>query len=79
MDDVDVRNFKNRRGGLGQYYLGVLRDEYQPLGEHKNRVIDFTIERGKPMAEAVAAGVNSDKFFRCLEHDVFIQKHSLNF
>ena len=69
LDDVDVRYFKNRRGGLGQYYLGVLRDEYQLLGEHKNRVIDFTIERGKPMAEAVAVGVNSDKFFRCLEAD----------
>src|SRR5690606_37016012 len=69
LDDVEERYFKNRRGGLGQYYLGVLRDEYQLLGEHKNRMIDFTVERGKPMAEAVATGVNSDKFFRCLEAD----------
>jgi hypothetical protein len=69
LDDVDERYFKNRRGGLGQYYLGPLRDEYQLLGEREGRVIDFTIERGKPMAEAVAAGVNSEKFFQCLDAD----------
>jgi hypothetical protein len=69
LEDAPQRYFKNRRGGLGQYYLGVLRDEYRLLGEHKNGVIDFTIERGKPMAEAVAAGVDSDKFFRILEAD----------
>src|SRR5262249_32662373 len=69
LDDVQQRYFKNRRGGVGQYYLGVLRDEYRLLGEHKNKVIDFTIERGKPMAEAVAVGVDSERFFRTLEAD----------
>ena len=69
LDDVEQRYFKNCRGGLGQYYLGVLRDEYRLLGEYKNGVIDFTFERGKPMAEAVAIGVNSDKFFHSLEAD----------
>jgi hypothetical protein len=69
LEDVPQRYFKNRRGGLGQYYLGVLRDEYRLLGDHKNGVIDFTIERGKPMAEAVAAGVDSDRFFRSIEAD----------
>lgn len=69
LEEVEQRYFQNRRGGLGQYYLGVLRDEYRLLGEHKNGVIDFTVERGKPMAEAVSTGVHSDKFFRSLEAD----------
>src|ERR1043166_8400706 len=69
LDDVDERYFKNRRGGLGQYYLGPSRDEYQLLGERAGRVIDFTIERGQPMAQSVAAGVDSEKFFQCLEED----------
>jgi hypothetical protein len=69
LDDVEKRYFKNRRGGLGQYYLGVLREEYQLLGDHKSGVIDFTIERGRPMAEAVAAGVDTNRFFRALEAD----------
>ena len=45
------------------------RDEYKLLGDHKNGVIDFTIERGQPLAEAVARGVDSDQFFRTLEAD----------
>jgi hypothetical protein len=64
--DSPKRYFKNRRGGLGQYYLGVLRDEYKLL-DTTGRAINFTIERGQPMAQQVAAGVNGDYFFRCIE------------
>jgi hypothetical protein len=69
LNKVEERYFKNRRGGLGQYYLGVLRDEYQLLGEHENRLISFTLDRGEKMASAVASGVDSNKFFQCVESD----------
>jgi hypothetical protein len=63
------RYFKNRLGGLGQYYFGPLRDL---------RVLDYTSERdgalpgydkvrGTALAEAFGAGVPQDDFFRLLE------------
>jgi hypothetical protein len=63
------RYFKNRLGGLGQYYFGPLRDL---------RVLDYTSERdgalpgydkvrGTALAEAFGAGVPEDDFFRLLE------------
>lgn len=69
LDNVDARYFKNKRGGIGQYYLGVLRDEYHLLDEHKNGMIDFTLERGKALAEQVDKGVPGERFLRCLEAD----------
>ena len=63
------RYFKNRLGGLGQYYIGPLRDL---------RVLDYTSERnrslpgydkvrGAALAEAFGNGVPEDAFFRVLE------------
>lgn len=63
------RYFKNRLGGLGQYYFGPLRDL---------RVLDYTSEkegalpgydkvRGGALADAFGAGVPEDDFFRLLE------------
>ena len=69
LEESKNRYFKNRRGGLGQYYLGVLRDEYQLLAETKDRGIDFTIERGAPMGELVSKGIDEEHFFRCLTKD----------
>jgi hypothetical protein len=69
LEDSDLRYFKNRRGGLGQYYLGSLRDEYYLLDDRKAGVIDFTFERGRPMAEAFDIGVDQDAFFKCIEQD----------
>ena len=43
LDESPLRYFKNRRGGLGQYYLGALRDEYHLLDDAKGGVIDFTL------------------------------------
>ena len=63
------RYFKNRLGGLGQYYIGPLRDL---------RVLDYTSERegalpgydkvrGNVLAEGFATGVPEKDFFRLLE------------
>lgn len=63
------RYFKNRLGGLGQYYFGPLRDL---------RVLDYTSERdgglpgydkmrGSSLADALGAGVPEDDFFQLLE------------
>ena len=63
------RYFKNRLGGLGQYYFGPLRDL---------RVLDYTSEqegslpgydkvRGAALADAFGGGVAEDAFFRLLE------------
>lgn len=63
------RYFKNRLGGLGQYYFGPLRDL---------RVLDYTSKqdgslpgydnvRGAALAEAFGDGVPEDTFFRVLE------------
>ena len=63
------RYFKNRLGGLGQYYFGPLRDL---------RVLDYTSEqeralpgydkvRGSALADAFGSGVPQDSFFRLLE------------
>ncbi len=63
------RYFKNKLGGLGQYYFGPLRDL---------RVLDrsqqgaryppgYDRERGQKLAEAFASGLPEEAFFRVLE------------
>lgn len=67
--DGPKRYFKNRLGGLGQYYFGPLRDL---------QILDFTSEkngglpgydkiRGTALADAFGAGVLEEKFFALLE------------
>jgi hypothetical protein len=69
LEDSPLRYFKNPRGGLGQYYLGALRDEYHLLDDPRGGVIDFTMERGRPMAETLDAGVDRRHFLKCIEGD----------
>lgn len=69
LEESNLRYFKNRRGGLGQYYLGSLRDEYHLLDDRKAGVIDFTLERGLDLARAFDAGIDQDLFFKCIEQD----------
>lgn len=63
------RYFKNRLGGLGQYYFGPLRDllilDHAPQGIAYPPGYDR--ERGREVAEAFAKGVPEDAFFRLLE------------
>ena len=62
-----TRYFKNPLGGLGQYYLGVLRDEYRVLHGDPRKGIRYWLERGAPLADAYGAGLDGDLFFAALE------------
>ena len=69
-DDVPTRYFKNRLGGLGQYYAGVLQD-LGILAPREGEWLKYTRERGEVIAKAVDAEVNGDAFFALLEKDRF--------
>lgn len=62
------RYFKNKFGGLGQYYFGPLRDAgilaYNDKGE-----IHYTEDRGLMIAEAFDESVSGDDFFEVLIND----------
>ena len=61
------RYFKNKLGGLGQYYFGPLRD-LRVLDQHKDvGYPGYDDERGRKLAEAFASAVPEDAFFRVLE------------
>lgn len=67
--DGPKRYFKNKLGGLGQYYFGPLRDlrmvDQSPQGVAYPPGYDR--ERGHTLAKAFAEGVPGDAFFRALE------------
>jgi hypothetical protein len=61
------RYFKNKLGGLGQYYFGPLRD-LRVLDHHQGAGYPgYDKERGRKLAEAFASAVPEDAFFRVLE------------
>lgn len=61
------RYFKNKLGGLGQYYFGPLRD-LRVLDHHQGAGYPgYDDERGRKLAEAFASAVPEDAFFRVLE------------
>ncbi len=67
-EENDRRYFKNRLGGLGQYYIGTLQDlKILDIGERG--WIRYTRERGQALAEAVDRYVDGDSFFAALEKD----------
>ena len=68
-EDNKKRYFKNPLGGLGQYYLGPLRDEYFVLLGNAKSGIKYTIENGEPLAVSYADGVNEGRFFDVLAQD----------
>lgn len=67
-EESSDRYFKNRFGGLGQYYFGPLRDAgilaYNEKGE-----IHYTEDRGLVIAEAFDESVSGDDFFEVLIND----------
>lgn len=69
-DEVGHRYFKNMQGGLGQYYLGSLREVGLMLGGSRGEEISYTKERGLPLAAAFDSGVDRKSFFEALEADV---------
>lgn len=62
-----TRYFKNPLGGLGQYYLGPLRDEYAVLHGDPRKGVGYWLETGGPLAEAYGAGLQEDLFFAVIE------------
>lgn len=62
------RYFMNRLGGLGQYYAGTLA-QLELMDPSARPWMKFTIERGQPMAEAVAAAVPGDLLWELVQSD----------
>ena len=62
------RYFKNRLGGLGQYYISTLRD-LGILGGDARTGVRYSPERGEFLAEAFDRTVARKKFFAVLEED----------
>jgi len=67
-EDEGDRYFKNKLGGLGQYYAGPLL-ELGILGGGSRNGFQYTKERGKLLAEALDSSVNRDLFFRTIDED----------
>lgn len=59
------RYFKNRLGGLGQYYIGSLRDARILAGDAVTG-FRYTVERGAPLAQTLDEHVNGERFWACL-------------
>lgn len=66
-DENTDRYFKNPLGGLGQYYLGPLRDEYRVLHGDPRRSVGYWLETGAPLADAYGVGLDGDLFFAALD------------
>jgi len=60
------RYFKNALGGLGQYYLGPLREEYQILRGDPQSGVGFWQETAEPLAAAFSTGLDEEAFFAAL-------------
>jgi hypothetical protein len=66
-EENKTRYFKNPLGGLGQYYLGPLRDEYAILRGDPRSGVGYWLETGAPLADAYGDGLEVDLFFAALE------------
>lgn len=67
-DSEDGRYFKNKLGGLGQYYLGTLR-EADVLAGNLRTGVRYRDGRGLKLARAFDRGVDRGRFFAALESD----------
>jgi len=68
-DDVKQRYFKNKLGGIGQYYLGVFRELDMMRGSIASGVKN-TEEMGLKVAEVFAQNSDHDLFIKTLKEDV---------
>jgi hypothetical protein len=64
-----TRYFKNKLGGLGQYYIGVLRELQVMDGDLQSGVKNIR-EVGGLMAEAFSQNVDTGLFLRTLDEDI---------
>ena len=67
-EGAKARYFKNPLGGLGQYYLGVLR-ELEILGGDTSDGVKYTRQIGKDIAEHVNTGFDGDLFLSLVKSD----------
>ncbi len=67
-DGAKQRYFLSRLGGLGQYYLGVLRELLILDGDSANG-IKYTRQIGEHVARCVDAGVSRELFFTAIDSD----------
>ncbi|NUB11892.1 hypothetical protein GAY28_03700 [Azospirillum brasilense] len=70
----EKRYFKNSLGGLGQYYLGMLRDEFHVLAGDGATGVKYTKELGLPTAIEYGDGLDEDGFFGTLDADAVTLK-----
>jgi hypothetical protein len=68
-DEVKQRYFKNRMGGLGQYYVGSLAELGICFKSPSGPWIKYTEEFGRVIAEAVDAKLPSTKFWETVDRD----------
>lgn len=68
-EEIGKKYFKNKLGGLGQYYLGVFR-ELNIMDGSVGAGIKNTNQFGKIMAEAMDQGVNKHLFLKTLNEDL---------
>ncbi len=70
---ADIRYFKNKLGGLGQYYLGVLR-ELAILDGDTSSGVRYTRQVGQFVAEHMGEGFNGELFMDVVESDLVSAK-----
>lgn len=66
--DSEHRYFKNQLGGLGQYYAGTLAD-LQLMDPSSKPWMQFTFERGQPIAEGLDRSVPGDELWKVVDKD----------
>lgn len=62
------RYFMNKLGGLGQYYIGVLRELSVLDGDSTNGV-KYTRQIGQVIAESASSSIDQESFFNVVESD----------
>lgn len=68
LESDDLRYFKNKMGGLGQYYIGTF--DNLGLMRSRGKEVVYTPERGQPLAEALDKSVNGELFMKTVYEDV---------
>lgn len=67
-DDSPNRYFKNKLGGLGQYYIGTLKE--LGLLDGNSRVgVQYVIERATKVTRPLDRGIDGNLFFQTIEKD----------
>lgn len=67
-EGAETRYFQNKLGGLGQYYIGILR-ELRVLDGSAATGIEYTRQFGLKIAQNLDLGVDGDAFFAAVDAD----------